>query len=216
LITFLSLQTFFSSAEQLCRGDLLTDVTLTCGQRHFAAHKLVLSVCSGYFAQLFANKKMTGNGNNNGNAIVYLKDVNPRHVELILSYMYRGEINVHEEDLMALLDTAKGLQVKGLTEAGEAAGASTAPTTSGQNHKRKMMMASGNHAARESQQEKRARTQPTLMANPSSSSSSSVMNAGPPEVSGLLPTVDYDEEDYGQYDDSYAQVGKFFTSLSRP
>ena len=27
-------------------------------------------------------------------AIVYLKDVDPRHMELLLSYMYRGEINV--------------------------------------------------------------------------------------------------------------------------
>lgn len=45
---------FFRSAERLCETDLLTDVTLSCGQREFAAHKLVLSVCSQYFAQLFA------------------------------------------------------------------------------------------------------------------------------------------------------------------
>ena len=28
--------------------------------------------------------------------ILFLQDVEPRHIELILSYMYRGEINVEE------------------------------------------------------------------------------------------------------------------------
>ena len=31
--------------------------------------------------------------------------------------MYRGEINVQESDLYALLTTAKGLQIRGLTDA---------------------------------------------------------------------------------------------------
>merc|ERR1712156_897683 len=37
-------------------------------------------------------------------------------MELLLNYMYRGEINVEEKELMGLLATAKGLQIKGLTE----------------------------------------------------------------------------------------------------
>ena len=37
-------------------------------------------------------------------------------MELLLNYMYRGEINVEESELMGLLATAKGLQIKGLTE----------------------------------------------------------------------------------------------------
>ena len=32
---------FFSTAEQLCHGDHLTDVTLSCGDKEFSAHKLV-------------------------------------------------------------------------------------------------------------------------------------------------------------------------------
>ena len=46
--------TFFSSAENLCVAQALTDVTLSAGKREFTAHKLVLSVCSGYFSGLFA------------------------------------------------------------------------------------------------------------------------------------------------------------------
>ena len=38
-------------------------------------------------------------------------------MELLLSYMYRGEINVQESDLYNLLTTAKGLQIRGLTDA---------------------------------------------------------------------------------------------------
>merc|ERR1712083_721846 len=46
----------------------------------------------------------------------YVKDVDSKHMELLLNYMYRGEINVEEKELMGLLATAKGLQIKGLTE----------------------------------------------------------------------------------------------------
>jgi len=91
----------------------LTDVVLSCGSRRFSAHKLVLSVSSGYFAQLFAHKQP---GLFFGQTIVYLKDVDAKHMELILAYMYRGEVTVREGELMALLETAKGLKVKGMCE----------------------------------------------------------------------------------------------------
>jgi len=108
---------FFSSAEQLCHGDHLTDVTLSCGTKEFSAHKLVLSICSNYFNQLFAPRP-EGRSRRPADsaAIVYLKDVDSKHMELLLNYMYRGEINVEEKELMGLLATAKGLQIKGLTE----------------------------------------------------------------------------------------------------
>ena len=110
---------FFNSAERLCRTELLTDVTLSCGGREFAAHKLVLSVCSGYFAGLFTRRQRQNQhpAPYPVQTIIYLKDVDPRHMELILDYMYRGEINVQEQDLMGLLSTAKSLQIKGLTDA---------------------------------------------------------------------------------------------------
>ena len=111
---------FFSTAESLCHGDHLTDVTLSTGDREFSAHKLVLSICSNYFNGLFTPKpdhKLRQRRPADGAAIVYLKDVDSKHLELLLSYMYRGEINVEESELMDLLTTAKSLQIKGLTEA---------------------------------------------------------------------------------------------------
>lgn len=40
-------------------------------------------------------------------------------MELLLSYMYRGEINVQEQELMELLATAKSLQIKGLADSSD-------------------------------------------------------------------------------------------------
>ena len=105
--------TFFSSVERLCSLDVLTDVTLSCGNKEFPAHKLVLSVCSGYFHHIFGRNR-TKALQDTRNAIVYLKDVSPKHMEMLLNYMYRGEVNVEEHELNDLLVTAKSLQVRGL------------------------------------------------------------------------------------------------------
>jgi hypothetical protein len=109
---------FFSTAEALCQGDHLTDVTLSCGKREFSAHKLVLSVCSTYFNELFTPKS-NKNRPANGAAIVYLKDVDAHHMELLLNFMYRGEINVEEAELMDLIATARGLSIRGLSDSDE-------------------------------------------------------------------------------------------------
>jgi len=103
---------FFSQAESLCRSSLLTDVTLATPDKTFSAHKLVLSVCSSFFRELFSKPEMAASLS----SVVYLKDVSSKQLEMLLSYMYRGEINVEEYDLINLLQTAKGLGVKGLSE----------------------------------------------------------------------------------------------------
>ena len=38
------------------------------------------------------------------------------HLQLLLAYMYRGEVNVEDSQLAEFLKTAAGLQVRGLTE----------------------------------------------------------------------------------------------------
>jgi len=102
---------FFTIVEDLCRTEQLCDVTLACGGQVFETHKLILSVCSPYFRTLL-------NSRPDKHPIVYLKDVNPKHLEQLLSYMYRGEINVLQDDLGPLIETARGLQIKGLADAG--------------------------------------------------------------------------------------------------
>jgi len=113
---------FFSIVQDLCASELLTDVTLACGSGEpiiFEAHKLMLSVCSAFFRNILTRKRAD---RYQTHPIVFLKDVEPRHMEQLLQYMYRGEINVLQDDLGPLIETARALQVKGLADAPPNAG----------------------------------------------------------------------------------------------
>jgi len=101
---------FFSTAEELCGSNILCDVSLSAGDKIFQAHKLVLSVCSPYFKRVFAVSDRSVN------TIIHMKNVDSRHLELILAYMYRGELTLKQSELIQFLATAKDLQVKGLSE----------------------------------------------------------------------------------------------------
>lgn len=100
---------FFAGAEQLCESEEYTDVTLAAGSKFFPAHKLVLSICSPYFQKLFRRLGAE-------KSVIFLKDVDPKHLELLLQYMYKGEIKVEENELVTVLNTAQSLEIKGLTD----------------------------------------------------------------------------------------------------
>ena len=101
---------FFVIMEELCASELLTDVTLACGGQVFETHKIMLCACSNFFRQILTKRP-------DRHPIVFLKDVDPKHLEQLLQYMYQGEINVLQEDLPPLIETARALQVKGLADA---------------------------------------------------------------------------------------------------
>lgn len=103
---------FFSNAEKLCHGSLLTDVVISASGTLFQAHKLVLSVCSKFFQDVFSQTILQ----QSPNTVIYLKDVEAKHMQLLLSYMYRGEVDVEDNELPDFLKTASGLQIKGLSE----------------------------------------------------------------------------------------------------
>ena len=48
--------------------------------------------------------------------IVFLKDIKYAEIRAILDYMYKGEVNVAQEELPGLLKVAELLRVKGLVE----------------------------------------------------------------------------------------------------
>ena len=79
---------FFLGAEELCKNEDFTDVTLAAGDKFFQAHKLVLSICSPYFQQLFKHLGSISR------SVVFLKDVDSKHLDLLLQYMYKGQIKV--------------------------------------------------------------------------------------------------------------------------
>jgi hypothetical protein len=71
---------------------------------------MVLSTCSPYFRSLFATVPP------HLHPVVFLKDVDVRIVELLLRYMYSGQISVHGERLVPLVQAAKSLRIKGLLD----------------------------------------------------------------------------------------------------
>ncbi|XP_077506948.1 uncharacterized protein LOC144116128 [Amblyomma americanum] len=95
--------------EQLWFKEALVDVTLACEGLSLKAHKMVLSAISPFFQALFAENPCK-------HPIVILNDMRYMDLKAIVEFMYRGEVNVSQDDLMALLKTAETLKVKGLAE----------------------------------------------------------------------------------------------------
>ncbi|XP_046387395.1 broad-complex core protein isoforms 1/2/3/4/5-like isoform X5 [Ischnura elegans] len=94
--------------HELLEEEDLVDVTLACDGKYVQAHKIVLSVCSPYFKSLFKENPCR-------HPIVILKDVGHKELQAILQFMYRGEVNVRQDDLTGFLKTAEMLKIKGLT-----------------------------------------------------------------------------------------------------
>lgn len=98
--------------DQLYEQEAFTDVTLACDGRSFAAHKVILSACSPYFQQLFLSNPCK-------HPIIFMRDVRAGDLDALLTFMYRGEINVHQQDLAPFLKTAESLQIKGLSDSSD-------------------------------------------------------------------------------------------------
>ncbi|XP_020291374.1 protein jim lovell-like [Pseudomyrmex gracilis] len=83
------------------------DVTLACEGRSLKCHKMILSSCSDYLADLLRENPCQ-------HPIILMKDMKFWEVEALVKFMYRGEVNVAHDKLPQLLNAAEALQVKGL------------------------------------------------------------------------------------------------------
>ncbi|XP_066959268.1 longitudinals lacking protein, isoforms A/B/D/L-like isoform X4 [Macrobrachium rosenbergii] len=95
--------------DNLLASESLVDVTLFAEGHLLKAHKVVLSACSPYFQTLFAQTT-------DKHPIVILKDVKHDELKALLEYMYRGEVNVAQDQLGPLIKTAESLKIKGLAD----------------------------------------------------------------------------------------------------
>lgn len=84
-----------------------TDATLACEGKFFPVHKLVMSTCSDYFAEIFEKTPCK-------NPVVVLKDIRKSDLEALLDYMYIGEVDVRQSELAGLIKAAECLRIKGL------------------------------------------------------------------------------------------------------
>ncbi|KYN34067.1 Protein tramtrack, beta isoform [Trachymyrmex septentrionalis] len=87
----------------------LVDVTIAVEGQLLAAHKLVLSVCSPYFKNIFKENPCQ-------HPVIILKDVKHTEVISLLKFMYQGEVNIKQDDLSTFLKVAQMLQIKGLED----------------------------------------------------------------------------------------------------
>lgn len=94
--------------HSLLEASDMVDVTIAVDGSYLQAHKIVLSICSPYFKEMFKINPCR-------HPIVIIKDVAHRNMRDILEFMYLGEVNVLRENLPSFLRTAELLQVKGLT-----------------------------------------------------------------------------------------------------
>lgn len=97
--------------DQLLQNEAFVDVTLACDGRSIKAHKMVLSACSPYFQTLFSTTPCQ-------HPIVIMRDVNWFELKSIVDFMYKGEINVSQEQIGPLLRIAEMLKVRGLADVG--------------------------------------------------------------------------------------------------
>ena len=86
------------------------DVTLISEDaKKIEGHKLVLSACSSFFKKVFTD-------NRHSHPLLYLGGVNSVELELIVDYIYCGEVKVPQENLEKFLCAAEKLQLDGLSD----------------------------------------------------------------------------------------------------
>ncbi|XP_065218249.1 protein bric-a-brac 1-like isoform X3 [Planococcus citri] len=96
--------------DQLLQNESFVDVTLACADGHTVkAHKMVLSACSPYFQALFFENPCK-------HPIVILKDIKWTELKAAVEFMYKGEINVCQEQIAPLLKVAESLKIRGLAD----------------------------------------------------------------------------------------------------
>ncbi|TDG53388.1 hypothetical protein AWZ03_000203 [Drosophila navojoa] len=97
--------------DELLQNESFVDVTLACDGQSIKAHKMVLSACSPYFQALFYDNPCQ-------HPIIIMRDVNWCDLKALVEFMYKGEINVCQDQINPLLKVAETLKIRGLAEVG--------------------------------------------------------------------------------------------------
>lgn len=101
-------QTFFNTIFNLRKEEVFCDVTLACDGVLFPAHRLVLAMCSEFFNEILTKVP------SQQQMLVLVPTVNAEDLEALLTYIYRGEIQISQADLPSIIKAAKMLKIKEL------------------------------------------------------------------------------------------------------
>ncbi|XP_015118621.1 zinc finger and BTB domain-containing protein 14 isoform X2 [Diachasma alloeum] len=97
-----------TSFESLWEEEGLVDVTLASDGQCLTAHKVILSASSPFFKKVFQTNPCQ-------HPVIILQDVHFTELEALLIFIYKGEVNIEEKKLSALLKAAETLQIRGLS-----------------------------------------------------------------------------------------------------
>ncbi|XP_063607883.1 NHS-like protein 1 isoform X6 [Penaeus indicus] len=95
--------------DQLLQSESFVDVTLSCEGNSVKAHRMVLSACSPYFQGLLSDAPCS-------HPVIILQGVKWPELKAVVEFMYKGEINICQEQLGSLLRVAESLKIRGLAE----------------------------------------------------------------------------------------------------
>ena len=96
------------SRREMWEAREFTDVTLaTADEQQILSHRLILSAHSSFFKRILMK-------NPQQNLVVYLKDICLPELELLLEFVYTGEVKVHREQLQTFLASGRELGSKGM------------------------------------------------------------------------------------------------------
>jgi len=110
-----------ASLKELREGNDFFDVTLACEDEQIQCHKLILSACSPVMLKILRH-------NLHPHPLLYLKGIKFKHLLSVLDFMYDGQVNVSQEDLMSFMATAEEFKVKGLTKSHKCNSEEVGPT----------------------------------------------------------------------------------------
>ena len=94
--------------QQLWGAEDFSDVTLATGDgQQVKVHKVILGSGSSFFRSLLLRSPQK-------DPIIYLKDIEQKFLEMVLRFIYMGEVEVGQDEVEDFLKTAADLKISGL------------------------------------------------------------------------------------------------------
>ena len=84
------------------------DIEITVDGETFKGHKMVLASCSPYFETMF----LTGLYEGNQASVEIKKEMSANVFKMLFTYMYKGEIDIKEDNVTPVLAAANYLQIQ--------------------------------------------------------------------------------------------------------
>lgn len=100
--------------DKVLSSESFADVTLVCGDAEadaastIKAHKIILGACSPYFELVLSEHPCQHP------VVILPPEVRPEHLHHVLNFVYRGEVQVPQEQLEGVLRCAGQLRIRGL------------------------------------------------------------------------------------------------------